>query len=1185
MSNPEGNGSLNRQFKLISVNFKEAALDSPTFRASTNHLDIQVDNIEKWMKALVSSVKKFPRYVTEFQGFSNSFLESLLPAFLQDGLIDQEYTIESLQSTATALGDLWIHTFESLNFEASWIQELSSKISRQIHRYREIKVKFDATQEKFDSYLNIYLAQSKTREPHMVKEDAYNLYEARIAYLHESMELVLALNALNKICDEVLISLCLKVWDNRIGLLASEKVLPNFSDSYRRMKRIQTWSAAYAQADIKLRGDMVKAREQVEESTKEAAYPSADTEDYNVARINGSVLAVCDETAVEKHGYLFMKTMVGKSTKPVWVRRWVFVKDGVMGMLLLSPSQTYVQDSDRIGIMLANIQYTPNEERRFCFQVKTADLTLVFQAERLSDLKSWLKVFENERNRIMRENSEDNLLMNIASNRYPPIVAEFASTVNTKIDKKLSNLRITNSDHQAVVSSKLSSHISKNEKYFKEHVYDYVGKIRTPFTTHNTNSALVSYSLATATIVPTALTANIWGSVNWGLYYIRGGFHEENGETDQTDDSLGIPSHAHNTESGIRYPTSYPHRLVPFDIQMRALMESAIEPGELCLFTFRNIWSPNTSRDLAGRVFVTRYHVYCYVNQSGFLSLFKGNLRVLYSVEVVQNEDHDLLKMYTEDGQVKFRVFLDSGVVIRDKLMFLINNLASEKPASFEEIIGKLDEIEARQKNQVPTPLSTLNTQNSEDLNSTELVANSKSYPTEFKLDFTGKYLFFSRKEYPCSPKTLLHAILGERSTFFSASSLYSTMDKYFRAPWCKHEDGTLTRTFNAPVLAEHKKGELRFEQAIEGSSEDEYYNIVHSKSYLKFAIGSRFKVSTRIVIVGAPNSSSNVYIYARVDCEGKQLTSKIISFLSYRFMRLESMRLNQILARVPKEVGPKGQAIRAIQIYGKIKIGAEDSVVTEEAPTLEFKFGDLVDLLIKKIINLFFGIITFIIVHLIKGVRNLFKSLRMNMFLTFLLISSVLLNLALMGRSTLSYWTVRRAGTIAHKYITKEPMMLQRAIYNKDIQDLVQKKEVELNSTSSHCYEIFKNSSFILNADHPVKWDNDYADDPSRQVARRLRSAFQDVGIQRHELLVKLQLLNQVEKDLVISEYRNWIASEVRRCQYVQESLVHQVAAKEDDLSFLEFSTGMEKLLEHCAACSDEMRTWGVDDTLKGLL
>lgn len=1180
-ANGDANGGANRQFKLISVNYKEAALDSPTFRASTNHLDIQVANIEQWMQALVSSVKKFPRYVAEFQGFSNSFLESFLPTFLQDGLIDQEYTIESLRTTVNALGDIWVHSFESLNFETSLVQLLSSKVTKKISKYRTVKEEFDTAQNRLDSYLNIYVNQSKTREPHMVREDAHNLHGARVAYLRASLDIVDALNALNNTCDEVLISLCLKLWEGRIGVLALERVLPNFAEDRKRMRQIKAWSSAYEIADRKLQLDLVRAREQVEESTKAAVLPADDEQEYNVAHINATVLADCDEIGTEKHGYLFMKTSIGKSTKSVWVRRWVFIKDGVIGMLLLSPSKTFVQDSDRIGVMLANVQYAPNEERRFCFNVKTADLTIVFQAERLSELKSWLKVFENERSRIMRERGNEKTLMEFASNRYPPIVAEFASTVNTKTDRNLSNMRITNSNHQAIASSKLSSHIKSNEKYFKEHVYDHVGKLRTPFTTHNTNSAIIAYSLAAATIVPTALTANIWGSVNWGLYYIKGGFHEDIGEIDQTDDSLGIPPHANNSESGVRYPNTYPHRLVPYDIQMRALIESAVEPGEFCLFTFRSIWSPNTSRDLAGRIFCTRYHVYCYVNQSGFLSLFKGQVSSIYSVEVVPHEDHDFVRMFTDDGLVKFRVFLDSGEIIRDKLMVLINNLASETPASFEKVIEKLDEVDARYRPQVPKEMPT---PIPESINSTEMAALPNK-PINSRLDYTDTSKLYSRKTYECSPKTLLHAILGDRSKFFTAATLYPTMDPFIRAPWVRKADGTLERKFDAMVFTKSKKGPLRFEQAVESYVDDEYYNIVHSKSYIKFPIGGKFKVTTRIVIVGAPESSSKVFVYVQIDTEGRLFTSKIIEFLSYRFLRIESMRLHHALSKVHQDVGSRGQALRAIQLYGKLRIAADGSGTDTPPPLLQFRFGDLVDLLIKRIIQVFFDIITTIIVAIIRVVRALFRSLRMNMFLTFLLFSSVLLNFVLMGRSTLSYWAVRRAGIIAHKFITKEPMMLQRAIYNKDIQELVQRREVELNSTSSQCYAIFKNTSFILNADHPIRWDHDYADEPSRQIARSLRSSFQDVGIQRHELIVKLRMLNQVEHDLVLSEYRNWIASEVRRCQYVEENLVHQIANNKDDLSFLELSEGIEAILEHCADCTKEMQAWGVDDTLKGLL
>lgn len=1172
------NGSANRQFKLISVNFKEAALDSPTFRASTHHLDIQVDNIEKWMKALVSSVRKFPRYVAEFQGFSNSFLESLLPTFLQDGLIDQEYTIEALQSTAAALETIWTQSFHSLSFEAQWVQLLSSQITRKIIQYRKARDTFDASQEKFDSYLNIYVAQLKTREPHMVKEDAFNLYEARVIYLHASLELVLILTSLNQICDEVLVALCHKVWERKILILASEKLLPRFQEISSKIRRIRAWSVDYKDANNKLKDDLSRAQEQVAESTKQAAIPSPDVNDYNVALINSNNLADCEETGVEKHGYLFMKTSFGKS-KTTWVRRWLFIKDGVFGMLLLSPSQTFVQDTDRIGIMLANIQYAPNEERRFCFQIKTADTTLLFQAEKLSELKSWLKVFENEKQRIMRENSENNSLLKIASSRFPPLVAEFASTVNSKVDKAMSNLRISNSDHFAIASSKLSSHISKNEKYFKEHVYDLVGKIRTPFTTHNTNSAIIAYSLAPATIVPTALTANIWGSVNWGLYYIKGGFHDEIGETDQTDDSIGIPSHAHNIESGIRYPTVYPHSLVPHDIQMRALMELAVEPGEFCLFTYRSIWSPNMSRDLGGRIFVTRYHVYCYIHQTGFLSLFKGHLNKIYDVEVIQNEDHDILRLYTEDGMVKAKVYADSGPLLKKKFIYLINNVVSDEPASFEEIIENLNEIDKRFQDQQAKENGVAK---SDELKSSEVLASKA--PLSFKLDFTKDSTLLSRSSYSCSPKTLLHAILGERSTFFTASGIIPTMDTVFRAPWTKHE-GYLSREFDAIVYTDSRRGELRFEQKVEGT-EDEYYNIVLAKSYLKFAIGGRVKVITRIVVVGAPNSSSKVFIYGKVDSEVNSITSKIISFFCYRFLRLESLRLTQALSKVRHVVGDKGQVLRAIQVYGKLKIGGDSNLLGDKtAPTLQFKIGELMDLILKRMINSFFAALTFIIVGIIKGIRSFIRSLRMNKFLTFLLFISVILNIILMGRSTLSYWTVRRAGTIAHKYITKEPMMLQRAIYNKDIQEIVQKRQVDLGNSSLHCYGVFKNSSFILNADHPVKWDLDYADEPSRQVARSLRSSFQDVGIQRHELLVKLQMLNQIETELVVSEYRNWIASEVRRCQYVEENLFQHMASKEDDTSFLDFSDGFEKILEHCSECVSEMRNWGVDDTLLGLL
>lgn len=73
----------------------------------------------------------------------------------------------------------------------------------------------------------------------------------------------------------------------------------------------------------------------------------------------------------------------------------------------LSPSKTYVEETDKFGVFLTNVRYDPEEDRKFCFEVKifgnkvteahdnmSKDITLVFQTSNYLDLKSWLIAFE-----------------------------------------------------------------------------------------------------------------------------------------------------------------------------------------------------------------------------------------------------------------------------------------------------------------------------------------------------------------------------------------------------------------------------------------------------------------------------------------------------------------------------------------------------------------------------------------------------------------------------------------------------------------------------------------------------------------------------------------------------------------------------------------------------------------------
>lgn len=43
---------------LIAVLFKEAALDSPTFRSSMNHLNLQFENFDRWLDSFIKATQK-----------------------------------------------------------------------------------------------------------------------------------------------------------------------------------------------------------------------------------------------------------------------------------------------------------------------------------------------------------------------------------------------------------------------------------------------------------------------------------------------------------------------------------------------------------------------------------------------------------------------------------------------------------------------------------------------------------------------------------------------------------------------------------------------------------------------------------------------------------------------------------------------------------------------------------------------------------------------------------------------------------------------------------------------------------------------------------------------------------------------------------------------------------------------
>ncbi|KAL6453743.1 SIP3 Membrane-anchored lipid-binding protein SIP3 [Candida maltosa Xu316] len=1155
--------TLLRHFKLISVNFKEAALDSPSFRSSVNHLDFQITTIEQWLTALTNSFKKIPKYVKEVQGFCNSFLEHLVPTFLQDGIIDQEYTVASMHTTLDGLKTIWGSSLQALNVNTRVLENVTLFKRNQITRYKEVRRQFEECQAKYDKYLSIYMSTSKTKDPVVVMEDAKQLYQN-----------------LSKEFNTLLVGLNTELWKNKWNIFAPRGPIDTIKESWDKIQRIQAWNDSYSAAIGKLSSDMLAARKQVEDGCHIQFQPSMNPNDYRSTAINNRTLHEIDEPSVEKHGYLFMKTWTEKSAKPIWVKRWAFIKNGVFGLLILSPSSTFVQESDKIGVLLCNVRYSPNEDRRFCFEIRTSDFTATFQAESLLELKSWMKVFENEKNRVTAAGTGNDGLFTIASSRFPPIISEFASTVNTVIDKELTNPRITNSEGQIITSSSLSGHIEKFEQFFEKYMYFQIPKIHPPFMTDTTKSSIIAYCLTSATAIPNALTANIWGSVNWGLYYLHDTV-QNNTDTYGEPDYEMIKFQEERLGNDKVYPDFYPNELVNLDIQMRALFETIIEPGEYCVTSFSCIWSPNSKQELSGRCFVTDRHIYLYMQALGFVALFKGFIGRMVSFEFMTQRNYDIMKIYNVDGVIKMKLFLDDANLIKRKLVYLINNISSDKPKrlrgileDFAEIekqraIEKSDERISKEINQLSKQLSSKKLASEKLLvggESASLLPNQPGTVIQHKLNFTDEYQLVAERSYAIPPKALFHALLGDNSIVFRGQFSFATTEYLMQKPWRTSEDGTLYRDMILPCICDGKPSELHIEQKVDNMEDNTYYTFTHSIAKLEFVLGSPFTLIYKVVIIAQPGQKSTVYYYSKIVFDRLSIWNPLIKTVYFQIDANKFGKFDKEIKKAIKEIGNHGMIVKAIYLYGKLSHTTEPEVVPESS-VIKLSGLYLVKVATGKVIAKSLDSFIEMVKIAVKLVLLLLKSLRMNLFLVLIIIILALLNIFLIGKTTTSYWTVKRANQLAYDYVTKEPMNLKRLVYLQDIQDILESEKniISSNDSSKTPFETFKQKSFVYNFNDETDW-NDYFSFESREVARSLKTSFQDIGIQRHDLLVKLRILKEMENEITHAEYQNWLMSEVQRCDYMNDNLIGQI----EPLG--EYSEGVEYLKNYCNECKSAL-------------
>jgi len=330
-----------RPLSLIPVGLKEAALDSPTFRATAVHFSDQVEIIEKWLESYVRATSKLAHDVSSLEETINSFLtRSVPPTNVSEAVLDHDYTLLAMKRLGDGSREWWSQIIGGgKKMETTIVEPIKSFMTGELRNFKDARKYLEQSQKTFDSTLARYLGQSKTKEPSALREDAFQVHEARKAYLKASLDFCLLAPQLRFAVDKLLVRVSTDQW--REIKRSRDMAGGAFMRYGPELDRVKGWSREMEAGESIFRKELQIARREIAETAAAASRPSRELEDYNVSTVaflgsgpSVNVQQHKSRSRSEKQGWLFLRTISGKPARTIWVRRWFYVKSGIFGWLV-----------------------------------------------------------------------------------------------------------------------------------------------------------------------------------------------------------------------------------------------------------------------------------------------------------------------------------------------------------------------------------------------------------------------------------------------------------------------------------------------------------------------------------------------------------------------------------------------------------------------------------------------------------------------------------------------------------------------------------------------------------------------------------------------------------------------------------------------------------------------------------
>lgn len=399
----------------MPVGLKEAAIDSPTARATVIHYAEQVDLIERWLDDYVKASNRLVAESMTLENVLNGFIShSVLPMTISESMLDHDYSVLAMKKYGEVAKDYWMSMVTMVKRLTTMIVDpIRHFLQHDLRSFKETRRAVEASQKTFEHLQSKYASLGKSREPSSLREDAFQLHEARKIYLKAMMDFFSQAPQFRFALDRLLVKIYFEQWrEMRTSRDNTSAIIQRSSDE---MHRVKGWLNEMEASEKLFRRELLAAKKQLEEAAELNARPSRELEEYSLSTTpqnpshahstSGSTLPQSPKKTAaktgEKQGWLFLRTYSGKPTRTVWIRKWAFIRNGVFGWLIQNTRAGGVEESERIGVLLCNVRPAPAEERRFSFELKTNRNTILLQAESQAELVDWIGAFETAKSKAV----------------------------------------------------------------------------------------------------------------------------------------------------------------------------------------------------------------------------------------------------------------------------------------------------------------------------------------------------------------------------------------------------------------------------------------------------------------------------------------------------------------------------------------------------------------------------------------------------------------------------------------------------------------------------------------------------------------------------------------------------------------------------------------------------------------